>query len=333
MKKLIAVVIVLLILIYSFGPNPKTPVYTSQLPKIALAGKLLDNWVTKRDQRPDVKPGNQSVLIWADSTMQPTPYALLYLHGYTASPVEGMPVFPDFAAKYGCNAYAPRLAYHGLDTPDVMINYNAETLWQSAVEALAVAKKMGQKVIVMSTSTGGTLAIKLAAEFPDDVHALINLSPNIRPKPWNAYLLNKPWGLQIARLTLGSDFRYVNKTDTVYEKYWYTEYRIESLVQLQELVETTMRAETFEKVKCPTLNLCYFKNKNKQDDVVSVDRIIWMHSLLGTPEGAKVFTPIPTAETHVIGNGIYSKGIAEVEAAIDLFSQQQLNLKPLTLAP
>lgn len=333
MKNKIILATLILVVAYLLGPQPKTPAYPATLPEVTKTANELKLLIDQRNENSNIKAGNQSVLIWADSSQLPTEYALLYLHGYTASPVEGMPVFTGFAQRYGCNTYAPRLPHHGLDTANAMINYTAEGQWKSACEALSIAKSLGQKVIIMSTSTGGTLALKLAAEFPNEVHALINLSPNVRPKPWNAYLLNKPWGLQLARLTLGDEFRHVNKEDSIYKRFWYESYRIESLVQLQELVETTMKAETFKKITCPTLNLCYYKNKKKQDEVVSVDRMIWMHSLLSTPEELKVFVPIPNAETHVIGSGIYSQAIDDVNAAIDLFVQNKLRLKPITLAP
>ena len=46
------------------------------------------------------------------------------------------------------------------------------------------------------------------------------------------------------------------------EKYWYSKYRMESAVELEELLETTMKASFFEKVKQPTLLLYYFWMKN-----------------------------------------------------------------------
>ena len=59
-----------------------------------------------------------------------------------------------------------------------MINLTADKLWNSAKEAYAIGKQLGKKVIIMATSTGGTLALKLAAEYPE-IAGLILLSPNI----------------------------------------------------------------------------------------------------------------------------------------------------------
>ena len=57
---------------------------------------------------------------------------------------------------------------------------------------------------------GGTLALKLAAEFPE-IAGLVLLSPNISINDPNAWLLNNPWGLQIARMIKG---KYNTSDDT-----------------------------------------------------------------------------------------------------------------------
>src|SRR5690606_38457319 len=123
-------------------------------------------------------------------------------------------------------------------------------LWNSAKEALAIGQKIGKKVILMSTSTGGTLALRLAATYPDQVHALINMSPNVAINDPAAFILNNPWGLQIARMVMGGNYRDTGATEEE-SKYWNAKYRIEAIVQLQELLETTMTPETFRSVTQP----------------------------------------------------------------------------------
>jgi len=139
-----------------------------------------------------IKPGNEAKIIWAnDSVHAPTEYVLLYLHGFSASRREGFPVNEDFPKRYGCNAYLARLASHGLDTDNPLIDMTPFRLYESAKQALAIARQLGQKVIIMGTSTGGTLALKLAADFPEMVNGLILYSPNIRIKQKaSVYYLN-----------------------------------------------------------------------------------------------------------------------------------------------
>lgn len=326
-KRIFIALLIVFVLGFAFGPAPEKPKYDVSLPAMPSNLASLAAQVSKSESSSTIKPYNEAEITWAnDSNPQKTAYALLYLPGFTATKMEGQPVYQNFARKYGMNCYAARLAGHGLITTDPLLHFNADTIWESAKEAFAIAKKLGQKVIIMSTSTGGTLALKLAATYGEDVFALINLSPNIRVKDPKAYLLNKPWGLQIARLVLGGDFRTVENVDTNYDKYWYKTYRIESLINLQELLETTMNQATFEAIDCPVLNLYYYGDEAHQDDVVDVERIIWMHKLLGTPGNLKREVAIADAGVHVIGCGLYAKDIPAVENAINSFASEVLAL-------
>ncbi|MNL08891.1 hypothetical protein D3C87_1296280 [compost metagenome] len=140
-------------------------------------------------------------------------------------------------------------------------------------------------------------------------------------------MLNNPWGLQIARLVIGGKERASAEKKPEYAQYWYTSYRLESTVQLQELVETTMNKETFEKVKQPTLLLYYYKNEKEQDQTVKVNAEFWMFDLLGTPGPLKTKVAIPNGGDHVLGSYITSKDIPGVQKAIDDFVQNTLKIK------
>ena len=180
----------------------------------------------------------------------------------------------------------------------------------------------------MSTSTGGTMAILLAAEYPDDVYAMINMSPNIAVNDPNAWLLNNPWGLQIARAVLGRDYQVI-KYDSARQIYWNAKYRLESLVQMEEMLEDKMNKSTFEKVRCPSLTLYYFKNEKEQDPTVKVSAMLEMHKQLGTPDSLKVAVPVPTAGFHVIGSCLVSKDLETVNAETKKFAMEKLGMKPV----
>mgnify|MGYP001803425172 FL=1 len=80
-----------------------------------------------------------------------------------------------------------------------MLDLTAEDMMQSAAEAIAIGKKIGNKVILVTTSTGGTYGLYLAEQQPD-IAAIILYSPNVKIYDPNSGLLAKPWGLQLARL-------------------------------------------------------------------------------------------------------------------------------------
>ncbi|SEA77617.1 alpha/beta hydrolase [Pedobacter hartonius] len=326
--KILAAVIIIPPFIYFLGPSPKTPVYGITLPKVPEL-KHLDNYVKIKESKLPLKPENNARIIWADQDKKQTEYAVVYLHGFSASHEEGNPAHVDFAKKYHCNLYLSRLAEHGMRSREPMLNFTAEKLWNSALEAYAIGRKLGKKVIIMSTSTGGTLSLKLASEFPD-INSLILYSPNIEINNKNSWLLNNPWGLQLARKLQGSNYVTSEVKIPQYVRFWYPRYRLEAAVQLEELTETTMVKETFEKIKQPVLLLYYYKDEQHQDNVVKVDAMLKMFAELGTPAGLKRKAAIPNAGNHVIGSAMRSGDVPLVEKETDKFANEILKISLVT---
>ena len=316
----------LAIVIYLLGPKPQHPLYSTNLPAIPPVNKLED-YVKNIESRHKIKPNNEAEIVWADSTVkQQTEYAVVYLHGYSASKEEGNPVHINLAKKIKANLYLSRLADHGVDTVSAMEYATADRLWESAKQAHEIGKRLGKKVIIVGTSTGGTLALKLAATYPD-IYSVILISPNVAINDKMAFLANNPWGLEMSRLVIGGKEKIVEGKSEEYKKYWYTKYRLESVVQLEELVETSMTEETFNKIKQPLLLLYYYKNEQEQDPVVKVDAMLKMYDELGTPASLKSKVAIPNGGSHVLGSHITSKDIEGVQKAIDTFITNTLKIK------
>jgi esterase/lipase len=288
----------------------------------------LENYIREKEQAHKLKIDNEARIIWFnDSTRSVTPYSVVYIHGFSASQEEGDPVHINFAKRFGCNLFLNRLADHGIDTTEPLLTVTAERMWNTAKEAYTIGKQIGKKIILLATSTGASLALKLAAEYPD-VHALILLSPNIAINDPNAWVLNNPWGLQIARLVKGK-YNQFNDTGILHKQYWDTKYRMEAAVQLQELIETTMKESTFSKIHQPCLLLYYYKDEDNQDKVVKVSAMKRMFRQLATPDSLKRQIPIPNAGAHVIGSYIKSADIASVEKECRSFAIDILRMKPL----
>ncbi len=309
----------ILALVYLAGPNPATPVYDTTLPQLPAAPDLLEQYVAAREAGHQLRPNNQARIIWAnDSSKTPTEYALVYLHGFSASQEEGSPLHTNLAKKFGCNLYLSRLAEHGIDTTEQLVNLTADAYWNSARDAYAIGRQLGKKVILIGTSTGGSNALHLAATYPD-VHALLLLSPNIEINNTNAWLANNPWGLQIGRMVTGS--RYVTPRDNrdIYKQYWNHPYRLEAVVTVQEYLETAMVSANFKKITQPALLLYYYRNEQEQDDVVKVSAMLRMFDQLGTPAGKKRQLPMPNTGDHVIGSYIKSNDYQGVEAEVTKF--------------
>ncbi len=319
-KKLWLIAPLLLVIGYLMGPRPSNPNYKKDMPVVPEQATALEEFIAGKESLHKVKPDNEARIVWNnDSLKNKTEYAIVYLHGFSASQEEGDPVHRDIAKTFGCNLYLSRLAEHGLDTTEPMKRLTADKYWESTKEALAIGKQIGNKVILMGTSTGGTNALQLAAAYPNDIDALVLLSPNIEINDPNAWILNNPWGLQIATIVQGS--RYIDSKDQrpVYKQYWYSHYRLESVVALQEMLETSMTKETFEKINEPTLLLYYYKDDVHQDSVVRVPAMKRMYDQLNTSKEKKRSIAMPNTGDHVMGSTIKSKDVEGVKREIEKF--------------
>lgn len=333
MKKLFRIVLLVIFVIalaYLLGPKPDKPVISDKLPGLDVSIEKIDEYILKYDSEGEIKPDNRTRILWAnDSARQQTEYVMLYLHGFSASWYEGFPANYEFASHFGCNAYFPRLASHGLVTNEPLLDMTPDRLWESAKEALMVSRILGKKVIIMSTSTGGTLGLKLAADFPELVDGLILYSPNIAINNSAAFLLSKNWGLQLGRKVNGGLYRVTNKDFNSKEcQYWYCKYRMEGTVFLQQLLDVTMNEKTFSKVKAPVFLAYYYKDEQNQDPTVLVSAMLEMYSKLGTPAELKRQKAYPESGNHVIACELFSKSHQEIALETIRFAEEVLKLTP-----
>jgi len=330
MKKAAYFALILIIgisITYMLGPTPAEPKLDPTPTSISIPIDSLDSWITQKESSfKTLKPNNEARIEWYNDSASVTEYAIVYLHGFTATGEEGNPVHRAFAKRYGCNLYLPRLYGHGLDTTEPLIDLTPDNYLQSAKEAIAVGKLIGKKVILMCTSTGGTLGIYLAAHDPE-IEALLCYSPNIDIFDPTSQLLTKPWGLQLVRLAMGSDYREYEAPDE-FKKYWQTKYRIEALVALRSLIDYTMTEEAFAQVKQPIFVGGYYKDEANQDNVVSVDAMRLMMPMLGTPDAQKLMVEFPVG-AHVLTNPLRNPDVKPVKLASFQFAEEVIRLSPI----
>jgi esterase/lipase len=329
--RILLYIIGVLIIVYLFGPRPDAPKYSTAMPAVP-AAQQLDAYVAAQEAAHKVKLNNEARVVWAnDSSKQKTEYAIVYLHGFSASQEEGNPIHRNIAKQFGCNLYLSRLAEHGIDTTEQLMNLTSDNYWESAKEALAIGKQLGNKVILMGTSTGGTQAIQLAAAFKNDVAAVILYSPNIAINDGNAWLLNNHWGLQIAKLVKGGNYNNPDDDRPIYKQYWNKPYRLEALVTLEEIIETAMTDETFKKVTQPVLMLYYYKDEAHQDKVVKVSAMKEMFAALATDTLHKKAVALANTGDHVIASPIKSGDVKSVEDETAKFLKEVMQLTGVNL--
>lgn len=294
----------------------------------------LDNWIAERENSIAlVKPTAKARIVWKEpQNRYKTPYSILYLHGFKASHGEGDPVHRQVTEKLGFNLYLSRLAKHGLNDIDAFKNLESNDFIHAAETSLEIAQQLGEKVIIMGTSTGASLGLYLASKkkYKESIGALLLYSPLVQFYGLQKLFLSTSLGRSVLKSFLGSNYQFKTKNKTNRQaEIWYSSYHINGVLALGEFVENYMNAETFKEVSCPVFTAYYYKNFWQQDKVVSVPAIKKMHNSLGAASGKKKIVQLPRAGSHVISNGLVSKSITELEEKSTQFLRKQLALKQL----
>lgn len=309
------------------GPKPRAPHYTNKWPVVPEGLNALEDYIRQTEAAQPIRKDNHARVIWQDSVPTKTEYSFVYLHGFAGSYRDGYPLNVNVADTFGANIYLSRWAGHGLVPPASLDSFSPETAWESAKEALLIGHRIGKKVVIISTSTGGTLALKLAAAYPDSVYGLINISPNIKDDQMGASLLTTEIGPELAQLiSLGEDHK-VKQEPEAAEQYWDTLYPAQALVELQLLVESTMKPELYRKVSCPVLTLYYHKNILKEDEHVEVSVYPDVHGQLATPDSMVKLVALDKPGTHFIGSAIKSEDYLTAQDTVIQFCRQKLGME------
>lgn len=293
---------------------------------------LLDSYISEKESGVGtVKPDNESKVIWFENKHEKTPYSLVYLHGFEASYGEAHPIIENFGKRYGCNIYLGRISRQGLSDPDALLTETPKGMVDSAKEAIAIGKLIGEKVVVMSTSTGSTLSTYLAANDPD-IFAQLITSPNFDLADSNSKLLTKPWGKQVFRQMMGGDYREWTAPEAA-KPYWNERYRIEGLIALRALLDQTMTPEIWSANKTPTFIGYYYVNEETCDNIISIDAIHEYAENCGTPAESLSIVPFADGFGHVISSIYMNKNWKSVQDSIFSFTEKVLKLSPTIAIP
>ena len=314
--------------LYVVGPRADFAPIDLATPPVQLDLNKLDSVISREEAAiSDLKPNNEAKIIWADTVPGKTKFVVVYLHGFSASEMEGDPIHRNFAARYGCNLYLSRLEDHGRVDSNSFQNLTPDNFYESAHKALNRGKLLGDSIILMSCSTGSTLSIMLAQQYPE-IHSFIMFSPNIDIKDPLSGLTIGPWGSQLTSLVLGGDYNHIKYTAEA-AKYWNPVYHKNGILTTKKIISDYMTEEHFKKINQPLFLSYYFKDEDHQDDVVSVPRMLDFYHQVATPAHKKRKYASTTAQSHVIASSIQSKDIEGVQRHCFSFAEQVLGLRPV----
>jgi pimeloyl-ACP methyl ester carboxylesterase len=181
----------------------------------------VESYIYERESRVlDIVSGTDKRIVWAQGAGVKTEYSLVYLPGYSATRQEIAPIPERVARSLGMNLFETRFKGNGIEGgTDSYKGVTVQDHLMDAYEALSVGAVLGEKVVLMGTSTGAPFAIWLANRFPEKVAGLVFVSPNNQPADARAGLMLGPFGKQLAYLITGGYYTSGNKDEISYRFY------------------------------------------------------------------------------------------------------------------
>ncbi|WP_137702143.1 alpha/beta hydrolase [Marimonas lutisalis] len=265
----------------------------------------------------DITEGVEKRVVWAGAPETKTDLAVLYVHGFSASSEELRPVPDKVAAAYGANLVFTRLKGHGRPG-EALGDVRVEDWMNDVAEALAVARAVGEEVIVIATSTGCTLTAEALLQ-PDNakaVKAVIFVAPNFAINDTKSWMLTLPGARYWLPLIAGRERSWEPASEAV-ATYWTSRYPMQAAITLAALVKHA-QAQDYSGVTVPAL--FYYSHKDTVVLASETDRIAaqWgkdaggLATVVPLPDDADVVD-----NRHVIAGQIASPG--NTEAALQVF--------------
>ncbi len=298
-------------LIYWFGPREDVDLHPRFEPRKFGEGVQV-YFESVESAFDDIVPGVEKRVIWQDGFKERrTPVSILYLHGFSATSEEIRPVPDRVADALGANLVYTRLQGHGR-RGEAMAEGTASGWMQDVAEGLAAARAVGDQVVVISTSTGGTLAAAAAMDddLSRDLAGIVFISPNFGVNTPGAWIPGLPWARDWLPVLMGEN-RDVSGPDPEKNRYWSAIYPWEAVVPMTVLVDAVFALD-FSGAKVPAL--FWFSD---DDQVVRPDRTHKVAEVWGAPAVVELVTmgPDDDPSSHVVAGRLMSPG--QTEATVE----------------
>jgi esterase/lipase len=246
----------------------------------------LDSFLKEAEQQfDDIIPGTEKIILWANPLKKKkAKIAIVYIHGFSSTRKDMSPLCENIARTLKANLFQTRLTGHGRGSK-ALAEASVNDWINDTAEAVEIGKRIGEKVVIISSSTGSALAIWLASQVQnmnDDVIALVSISPNFSPKQPISDVLLWPWGKTIAKVFIGSN-RSWEPLNQEQGRYWTTSYPVEALLPMMGTAKIAREAKV-ENIRQPVL--IFF---SPLDQVINTKKIENIFSRLGTTNKQKTY--------------------------------------------
>lgn len=194
-------IFIFLLLLTIVGPRLK---FRNEFEKTKVPNNLkeIDQNLLIEESKFNLQENTRKEIIW-NKAYTKTEYSVVYIHGFGASKNEIYPIPHNIAKELNANIFFTRLKGHGINNKDSFKGVKTQDWLRDIDEAIQIGQLIGEKLILIGTSNGGTCAIWALKNYPDKIYSAVLISPNIYPKDKRTSLVYYPWGQQIAYLITG----------------------------------------------------------------------------------------------------------------------------------
>ena len=314
------------------GPTLNARAPESRVP-IGLQYSDLVDWLkTQEDQLPIVAGAESRILLACPSKdgngLNPkgqdnkTPVSILHIHGFSACRQETAPVAEQLANRLGAHLVEARLAGHGLTSQ--AMEASAEDWLQSVTDGMDLAHRLGERVLIIGTSTGAPLgcwAAKVLAERYGSPLAMMYMAPNFGINQSFAWLLTLPGSRFFIPLILGATRTWEAESEAV-AKYWSTNYSTLAVIEMQKVVDW------FEAQSPASWNMPLGIMLGDLDPTISAKKALRVLEKWGGPRSKRL--PIPEQET--MAQHVFAGDIAGPDLTTHCVDQFELFAKECLIA-
>lgn len=143
-------------------------------------------------------------------------FGVLLCHGFTSTP-QSMRAWAHYLAERDFSVRLPLLPGHGTTWRE--LNRTGWPDWYRAVATELLALRGNHsRVFVFGQSMGGTLALRLAEEFGEQIAGLVLVNPSVTTQRWDAKLLPVLSWLVPSVPGIGSDIAKPGVTELAYDR-------------------------------------------------------------------------------------------------------------------
>ena len=292
--------------LWTFGPYENADLSASFDPA-AFGGDLDAYFAAAEAQVQGITPGTEKRVIWAGAPGARTPLSVVYIHGFSATSEEIRPVPDRVAQALGANLVFTRLTGHGV--PGEAMGRATVPEWMAdTAEAIAAGRVAGDRVVLITTSTGGTLAAAAAHDpaLMEGVAGIVFVSPNFAVNSALAPLLTLPAARYWLPRVAGESRAWTPLNDAQ-ARFWTTEYPSVSVLPMAALVKAVAALDP---ARATVPALFYF---SPQDQIVRPDVTAKVAVAWGGPATVIAVSTGPGDDpaSHVIAGNIVSPGLTD----------------------